>query len=154
MHKNHDLNIEQTRLNHAYQQLNSNQDLYSYHNNIEDDQPLYWAFLKLRIGFSILFLFFLIACFKTAPVKESKKVQSAFSHISQTDPYTKHVLQQFDLNLSSDLNLKQSKNANKETPAPDHTGLAFLISLSKDFFQFNFLTIIADKTIFHILSSY
>ena len=76
MHKNHDLNIEQTRLNHAYQQLNSNQDLYSYHNNIEDDQPLYWAFLKLRIGFSILFLFFLIACFKTAPVKESKKVQS------------------------------------------------------------------------------
>ena len=106
MHKNHDLNIEQTRLNHAYRQLNSDHNLYYYHNNIEDEQPLYWAFLKLRIGFSILFLFFLIACFKTAPVKESKKVQSAFSHISQTDSYTKHVLQQFDLNLSSDLNLK------------------------------------------------
>ena len=106
MHKNHDLNIEQTRLNHTYRQLNSNQNLYSYHNDIEDDQPLYWAFLKLRIGVSILFLFFLIACFKAAPVKESKKVQSAFSHISQTDPYTRHVLQQFDVHLSSDLNLK------------------------------------------------
>lgn len=103
MHKNHDLNIEQTRLNHAYQQLNSDQNLYSYHKNSEDEQPLYWAFLKLRIGFSILFLFFLIACFKTAPVKESKKVQSVFSNINQTDPYTKHFLQQLDQHLPSDI---------------------------------------------------
>lgn len=99
MHQKHDLNIEQTRLNHTYQMLNSNQDLQAYHKKNDEKQPLYWAFLKLRIGFSIIFLFFLIICFKTAPTKESKKVQSVFSHISQTDPYTKQVLTQFDLNL-------------------------------------------------------
>lgn len=104
MHKNHDLNIEQTRLNHAYRQLNSNENLTSYHKNTEDEQPLYWAFLKLRIGFSVLFLFFLIACFKAAPAEESKRVQSVFSHIDQTDPYTQCILNQLDLNLSSDLN--------------------------------------------------
>lgn len=99
MHKSHDFNIEQTRLNNAYRQLNSNQNIHLYPKKQEDEQPLYWAFLKLRIGFSVLFLFFLIVCFKSGPVNEAKKIQSVFSHISQTDSYTKHVLDQFDLNL-------------------------------------------------------
>lgn len=98
MHKNHNLNIEQTRLNNAYRQLNSEHDPRLYNN--EDEPPLYWAFLKLRIGCSILFLFFLIVCFKSAPVKESQKLRSVFSHINQTDSYTKHILNQFDHNLS------------------------------------------------------
>ena len=100
MHKNHGLNIEQTRLNNAYRQLNSKQDLHCYHK--EDEQTLYWAFLKLRIGFSIILLFFLIVCFKTAPSRESQKIQSVFSHISQIDSYTNYILNQFDQNLSSD----------------------------------------------------
>lgn len=106
MHKNTDFHIEQTRLNDTYRKLNSGNDFSSYINEQENQAPTYWSFLKLRIGFSILFLFFLIACFKAAPVKESKKVPSAFFHINQTDPYTRRVLQQFDVHLSSDLNLK------------------------------------------------
>ena len=106
MHKNTDFHIEQTRLNDTYRKLNSGNDFSSYINEQENQAPTYWSFLKLRIGFSILFLFFLIACFKAAPVKESKKVQSAFFHINQTDPYTRRVLQQYDVHLSSDLNLK------------------------------------------------
>ena len=101
MHKNMNFNIEQTRLNNTYQRLNSNHDFHRYLNNQKDQTPTYWSFLKLRIGFSILFLFFLIACFKTAPAKEFKKVQSAFSHINQTDSYSEHILNQFDLNFSS-----------------------------------------------------
>ena len=100
MHKNHDFNIEQTRLNNAYQQLNCKQDLHVYHK--EDEQPIYLVFLKLRIGFSILLLFFLIICSKTVSSKEAKKIQSVFSHISQTDSYTKYILNEFDLNLSYD----------------------------------------------------
>ena len=99
MHKNTDFHIEQTRLNDTYRKLNSGNDFSSYINEQENQSPTYWSFLKLRIGFSILFLFFLIACFKTAPAKEFKKVQSAFSHINQTDSYSEHILNQFDLNL-------------------------------------------------------
>lgn len=97
MHKNHDLNIEQMRLNDTYRQLNSSQNLYSYNKETGNEQPLYWAFLKLRIGFSVLFLFFLIVCFKATPAKEAKKVQSVFFHISQTDSYTQQVLTQLNL---------------------------------------------------------
>lgn len=101
MHKNTDFHIEQTRLNDTYRKLNSGNDFSSYINEQENQSPTYWSFLKLRIGFSILFLFFLIACFKTAPAEEFKKVQSAFSHINQTDSYSEHILNQFDLNFSS-----------------------------------------------------
>lgn len=97
MHKNTDFHIEQTRLNDTYRKLNSGNDFSSYINEQENQAPTYWSFLKLRIGFSILFLFFLIACFKTAPAKEFKKVQSTFSHISQTDSYSEHILNQFDV---------------------------------------------------------
>ena len=92
MHKNTDFHIEQTRLNDTYRKLNSGNDFSSYINEQENQSPTY---------FSILFLFFLIACFKTAPAKEFKKVQSAFSHINQTDSYSEHILNQFDLNFSS-----------------------------------------------------
>ena len=61
MHKNTDFHIEQTRLNDTYRKLNSGNDFSSYINEQENQSPTYWSFLKLRIGFSILFLFFLIA---------------------------------------------------------------------------------------------
>ena len=83
MHKNTDFHIEQTRLNDTYRKLNSGNDFSSYINEQENQSPTYWSFLKLRIGFSILFLFFLI------------------SHINQTDSYSEHILNQFDLNFSS-----------------------------------------------------
>ena len=86
MHKNTDFHIEQTRLNDTYRKLNSGNDFSSYINEQENQSPTYWSFLKLRIGFSILFLFFLIACFKTASAKEFKKIQSAFSHINRPIP--------------------------------------------------------------------
>ena len=90
MHKNTDFHIEQTRLNDTYRKLNSGNDFSSYINGQENQSPTYWSFL-----------FFLIASFKTAPAKEFKKVQSAFSHINQTDSYSEHILNQFDLNFSS-----------------------------------------------------
>ena len=65
MHKNMNFNIEQTRLNNTYQRLNSNHDFHRYLNNQKDQTPTYWSFLKLRIGFSILFLFFIVACSKS-----------------------------------------------------------------------------------------
>ena len=86
MHKNTDFHIEQTRLNDTYRKLNSGNDFSSYINEQENQSPTYWSFLKLRIGFSILFVFFVIACFKTASAKES---------------YSEHILNQFDLNFSS-----------------------------------------------------
>ena len=63
MHKNTDFHIEQPRLNDTYRKLNSGNDFSSYINEQENQSPTYWSFLKLRIGFSILFLFFLIRLF-------------------------------------------------------------------------------------------
>ena len=94
MHKNHDFNIEQTRLNNAYQQLNCKQDLHVYHK--EDEQSIYLVFLKLRIGFSILFLFFIVACSKSFHTKETKQIQSVFSQIGKVDPYTEKILDHLD----------------------------------------------------------
>lgn len=92
MHKNMDFHIEQTRLNNAYRRLNSNNDFHTYLNKQEDQPPTYWSFLKLRIGFSILFLFFIIACSKSLSIKESNQIQSVFSQINKVDPYTKKFL--------------------------------------------------------------
>ena len=55
MHKNTDFHIEQTRLNDTYRKLNSGNDFSSYINEQENQSPTYWSFLKLRIGFCILF---------------------------------------------------------------------------------------------------
>lgn len=100
MHKNTDFHIEQTRLNDTYRKLNSGNDFSSYINEQENQSPTYWSF-KIKNWLFYFVLFFLIACFKTAPAKEFKKVQSAFSHINQTDSYSEHILNQFDLNFSS-----------------------------------------------------
>ena len=78
MHKNTDFHIEQTRLNDTYRKLNSGNDFSSYINEQENQSPTYWSFLKLRIGFSILFLFFLIACLRLLLPKNSKKFNLLF----------------------------------------------------------------------------
>lgn len=44
MHKNMDFNIEQTRLNNTYRQLNSDHDFHTYLNKQEDQTPTYWSF--------------------------------------------------------------------------------------------------------------
>ena len=98
MHKNMNFNIEQTRLNNAYRQLNSDHDFHTY-NKQEDQTPTYWSFLKLRIGFSILFLFFIVACSKSLPTKETKQVQSVFSQVNEVDPYTSYILEKLDLHM-------------------------------------------------------
>lgn len=96
MHKNTDFHIEQTRLNDTYRKLNSGNDFSSYINEQENQSPTYWSFLKLRIGFSILFLFFMIACSKTLHIKETKQIQTVFSQINKVDPYTKRFLEHFN----------------------------------------------------------
>ena len=98
MHKNMNFNIEQTRLNKAYRQLNSDHDFHTY-NKQEDQTPTYWSFLKLRIGFSILFLFFIVACSKSLHTKETKQVQSVFSQVNEVDPYTSYILEKLDLHM-------------------------------------------------------
>ena len=80
MHKNTDFHIEQTRLNDTYRKLNSGNDFSSYINEQENQSPTYWSFLKLRIGFSILFLFFLIACFKNKNKIDRKSTRLNSSH--------------------------------------------------------------------------
>lgn len=97
MHKNTDFHIEQTRLNDTYRKLNSGNDFSSYINEQENQPPTYWSFLKLRIGFSILFLFFMIACSKSIHTTEAKKISSVFSYINKTDPYTQSVLKRLSI---------------------------------------------------------
>lgn len=99
MHKNMDFNIEQTRLNNTYRQLNSDHDFHTYLNKQEDQTPTYWSFFKLRIGFSILFLFFFVACSKSLHTKETKQLQSVFSQVNEVDPYTSYVLEKLDLHM-------------------------------------------------------
>lgn len=93
MHKKQDFNIEQMHLNQAYHQLNSyNSSYYNKSSKSSDDSFSYWGFLKLRIGFSILLLFFIIGCCKSFHSSELQKVSSVFSHINETDPYTQKFL--------------------------------------------------------------
>ncbi len=99
MHKNTDFHIEQTRLNDTYRKLNSGNDFSSYINEQENQSPTYWSFLKLRIGFSILFLFFIVACSKSLHTKETKQIQSVFSQINEVDPYTSYILEKLDLHI-------------------------------------------------------
>ena len=101
MHRNTDFHIEQTRLNNTYRKLNSDNNFSSYMhlNETQSQGPTYWSFLKLRIGFSILFLFFIIACSKSLHTKETKQVQSVFSQINEVDPYTSFILEKLDLHI-------------------------------------------------------
>lgn len=96
MHQKHDLNIEQMRLNDTYRKLNSSTPSFYYkEENNSDRPPSYWSFLKLRIGFSILLLFFIIGCSKSFHSSELRKISSVFSHINKTDPYTQKFLDHF-----------------------------------------------------------
>lgn len=98
MHQKHDLNIEQMRLNDTYRQLNSSTSSFYYKEENNSDSPAsYWSFLKLRIGFSILFFFFIIGCSKSFHSSELHKISSVFSHINETDPYTQKFLDHFKL---------------------------------------------------------
>ena len=99
MHRNMDFHIEQTRLNDTYRRLNSGRNVSSYANETQHQEPTYWSFLKLRIGFSLLFLFFIVACSKSLHTKETKQVRSAFSQLNKVDPYTKSVLKKLDLHI-------------------------------------------------------
>lgn len=101
MHKNMNLNIEQTRLNDTYRRLNFDSNFSSsmHMNETQNQEPTYWSFLKLRIGFSILFLFFIVACSKSLHTKEAKQVQSVFSQVNEVDPYTSYVLEKLDLHM-------------------------------------------------------
>ena len=97
MHKKQDLNIEQMRLNQAYHQLNSCNSHYSKNSESNENSFSYWSFLKLRIGFSILLLFFIIGCCKSFHSSELKKVSSVFLHVNETDPYTQKFLDHLKL---------------------------------------------------------
>lgn len=99
MHKNMDFHIEQTRLNNTYRKLNSGNHFSSYSNEVKNQEPTYWSFLKLRIGFSLLFLFFIVVCSKSLHTKETKQIQSVFSQVNEIDPYTSYVLEKLDLHM-------------------------------------------------------
>ena len=99
MHRNMDFHIEQTRLNNTYHRLNSNSNFSSYMNETKNQEPTYGSFLKLRIGFSILFLFFIVACSKSFHTKETKQIQSVFSQVNEVDPYTSYILDKLDLHM-------------------------------------------------------
>lgn len=99
MHKNMDFHIEQTRLNDTYRRLNSKNNFSSCTEQTQSQEPGYWSFFKLRIGFSILFLFFIVACSKSLHTNETKQIRSAFSKINKIDPYTKSVLKKLDLHM-------------------------------------------------------
>lgn len=98
MHQKQDLNIEQIRLNNTYRQLNSSISSHYYKEENNSDHTIsYWNFLKLRIGCSILLLFFIIGCSKSFHSSELHKVSSVFSHINETDPYTQKILDHLEL---------------------------------------------------------
>lgn len=89
MHPNTNLELERMKLKSKYQQMN-------YGNSCsreEDHTPTYWSYLKLRIGFSVLLLFFIVASVKAFDSSETQKVQSVIQQMDQQDPYTRKILQ-------------------------------------------------------------
>ena len=85
-----DFELERRRLNQTYEKLNmGNQPP-----DEENHPATYWTFLKLRIGFSILLLFFLAASVKAFDSPETKNVQKVLQQIDQKDPYTQKILSQ------------------------------------------------------------
>lgn len=96
MHQNTNLELERIRLNNKYQQMNYKT---SYTAN-EDDAPTYWSYLKLRIGFSVLLLFFITASVKAFDSSETKKVQNVIKQMDQQDPYTQKILQQIQTSFT------------------------------------------------------
>lgn len=90
MNQDKNLELEQLKLRNKYQQINYG----SYHTSSEEEGPSYWSFLKLRIGFSLILLFFIVASSKALNSSETKKVQTIIRQMDQRDPYTQKVLHQ------------------------------------------------------------
>ena len=68
-------------------------------NNQKDQTPTYWSFLKLRIGFSILFLFLSLLVQNHCIPKKPNKYNLFFSQINEVDPYTSYILEKLDLHI-------------------------------------------------------
>ena len=68
MNQNPNFELERQKLNQTYEKMNAGKT------SSHDDSriPTYWTFLKLRIGFSILLLFFLAVSVKAFPSPETK----------------------------------------------------------------------------------
>lgn len=96
MNQNTNLELERLKLKNKYQQMNSKQ----YYIQEENEQPSYWSFLKLRIGFSLLLLFFIVASVKAFDSSESRKVQNVLKQMEQRDPYTQKVLDKLKSSIS------------------------------------------------------
>lgn len=88
MHQNTNLELERMKLKNKYQQMNSG----SSYQIKEDSSPTYWSYLKLRIGFSVLLFFLIVASVKAFDSSETKKIQSVIKQMDQQDPYTQKVL--------------------------------------------------------------
>lgn len=91
MNQDMNLELERLKLKNKYQQMQHG----SYEPSSENS-PSYWSFLKLRIGFSLILLFFLVASVKAFDSSETKKVQNVIKQMDQRDPYTQKALTQFN----------------------------------------------------------
>lgn len=90
MNQNLKFELERQRLNQTYEKMNSGKPS----SNEENKIPTYWTFLKLRIGFCVLLLFFLAASVKAFDSPETKHVQKILQQMDQMDPYTQKVIHQ------------------------------------------------------------
>lgn len=90
MNQNPNFELERQKLNQTYEKMNAGKT------SSHDDGriPTYWTFLKLRIGFSILLLFFLAVSVKAFPSPETKHIQKVLRQIDQMDPYTQEAMRQ------------------------------------------------------------
>ncbi|GFO84824.1 MULTISPECIES: hypothetical protein [Anaerostipes] len=90
MNQNPNFELERQKLNQTYEKMNAGKT------SSHDDSriPTYWTFLKLRIGFSILLLFFLAVSVKAFPSPETKHIQKVLRQIDQMDPYTQEAMRQ------------------------------------------------------------
>lgn len=89
------LDLERLKLQSKYQHINSRHSSYK-----EEDAPSYWSFLKLRIGFSLLLLFFIVASVKAFDSSETRKVQKVLKQMDQRDPYTQKALNKLKSSIS------------------------------------------------------
>ena len=96
MNQNANLELERLKLQNKYQQINSGQNYIQE----ENEQPSYWSFLKLRIGFSLLLLFFIVASVKAFDSSETRKVQKVLKQMDQRDPYTQKALNKLKSSIS------------------------------------------------------
>ncbi|MCI5622619.1 MULTISPECIES: hypothetical protein [Anaerostipes] len=96
MNQNANLELERLKLQNKYQQINSGKNYIQE----ENEQPSYWSFLKLRIGFSLLLLFFIVTSLKAFDSSETKKVQHVLKQINQRDPYTQKALDKLKSSIS------------------------------------------------------